>query len=136
LIVRVLNVNVGHNEKILKKCESLHGYAVFIGKIREHQQAGLTLEDAIASAMDYCIANGILVEYLEKNGSEVRNMLFTEWKLEEAQQVWLEEGREEGREERELEMARAMFADGDSLEKIARVTKKPVELLKEKLHVQ
>jgi hypothetical protein len=77
LIVRVFNVNVGHNEKILKKCESLRGYAVFVGKIREHQHAGQSLEDAILSAMDYCISNGILVEYLEKNGSEVRNMLFT-----------------------------------------------------------
>ena len=136
LIVRVLNVNVGHNERILEKSESLRGYAVFVGKIREYQQTGQALEDAIASAMDYCIANGILVEYLEKNGSEVRNMLFTEWKLEEAQQVWLEEGREEGREEERLEMARAMFAEGDSLEKIARVTKQTLGLLKEKLRVQ
>jgi len=67
-------------------------------------------------------------------------MLFTEWKLEEAQQVWLEEGIErgidKGREEERLEMARAMFAEGDSLEKIARVTKEPVELLSEKLRVQ
>jgi len=132
LVVRVLNVNVGHNEKILEKCESLRGYAVFTGQIREHQKAGRTLEDAIASAMDFCIANGILVEYLEKHGSEVRNMLLTEWKLEEAQQVWFEEGSEE----RGLKIARAMYAEGDSLEKIARVTEQPLELLKEKLRVQ
>jgi len=144
LVVRVLNVNVGHNEKILEKCESLRGYAVFNGQIREHQKTGMTLEDAIASAMDFCIENGILVEYLEKHGSEVRNMLLTEWKLEEAQQVWREEGieagiekgREEGREERELEIAREMFADGDNLEKIARNTGIPLDTLKEKLRVQ
>ena len=132
LIVRVLNVNFGHNEEILKKCEYLRDYAFFVDKIREYRQGGQTLEDAIPSAMDYCIANGILAEYLKKNGSEVRNMLFAEWKLEEAQQVWLEEGREEER----LEMARAMFAEGDSLEKIARVTKEPLERVKEKLRVQ
>jgi len=133
LIVRVLNVNVGHNEKILKKCESLRGYAVFTGKIREYQQeAGQPLDDTIAAVIDYCIANGILVEYLKINGSEVRNMLFTEFKMEEAQQVWLEEGREEGR----LETARSMFADGDSLEKIARNTGMPLDSLKEKLLVQ
>ena len=67
-------------------------------------------------------------------------MLFTEWKLEEAQQVWLEEGIkigiDKGREEERMEMALAMFAEGDSLEKIARVTKEPLETLKEKLHVQ
>jgi len=38
--------------------------------------------------------------------------------------------------ERLLEIARTMFAEGDSLEKIARVTGKPLELLKEKLRVQ
>ena len=90
LTVRVFNVNVGHNEKILERCEPLRGYAVFTGRIRENLKEGQSLEDAIAAAMNYCIANGILVEYLEKHGSEVRNMLFTEWKLEDAQQVWLE----------------------------------------------
>ena len=140
LAVRVLNVNVGHNEKILKKCESLHGYAVFTGQIRENQKAGGTLEDAITLAMDYCISKGILVEYLEKHGSEVRNMLLTEWKLEEAQQVWREEGIEKGiekgREAKGLEIAREMFADGDSLEKISRNTKIPLNMLKEELRVQ
>ena len=114
LVVRVLNVNVGHNEKILEKCESLRGYAVFTGQIREQQKAGRTLEDAIALAMDYCITNGILVEYLEKNGSEIRNMLLTEWKLEEAQQVW----REEGREEERLEIARKLLNMNRPIEEI------------------
>ena len=59
-------------------------------------------------------------------------MLFTEWKLEEAQQVWLEEGIEIGK----LETAQSMFADGDSLEKIVRITRIPLETLSEKLRVQ
>ena len=139
LIVRVLNVNVGHNEKIFEKCDVLRGYAVFIGQVRGHQRAGMTLEVAIASAIDFCVENGILVEYLKDKGSEVRNMLFTEFNLEEAKEVWFEEGREEGREEgieaKGLEIARAMFAEGDSPEKISRVTKLPLETLKEKLRV-
>ena len=104
-----VNVNAGHNETFLGKCEVLHSYAIFIGKIREYQREGRTLEGAIAAAVDYCIANGILVEYLKSNGSEVRNMLFTEWNLEDAKQVWLEEGREEGFEKGMLKIARAMF---------------------------
>jgi len=35
-----------------------------------------------------------------------------------------------------LKIERAMYAEGDSLEKIARVTEQPLELLKEKLRVQ
>ena len=156
LTVRVLNVNKGHNEKILEQCEVLQGYAVFIGQIREYQREGRPLEEAIAAAITYCVANGILVEYLKTNGSEVHNMLFTEFNLEDAKQVWFEEGIEKGRKEGiekgrkegmdkgrkegidkgKLETARAMFAEGDSLEKIVRVTKLPLELLKEQLHVQ
>jgi len=67
-------------------------------------------------------------------------MLLTEWKLEEAQQVWREEGIEKGiekgREAKGLEIAREMFADGDSLEKISRNTKIPLNMLKEELRVQ
>ena len=63
-------------------------------------------------------------------------MLFTEFNLEDAKQVWREEAIEEGIEKGKLEDARAMFMEGDSLEKIARITKLPVESLKEKLRVQ
>ena len=62
-----MNVNKGHNEKILEKCEVLRGYAVFSGQVREYQQAGRTLEDAIIAAIDYCVASGILAEYLKNN---------------------------------------------------------------------
>jgi hypothetical protein len=136
LIVRVININKGHNEKILEKCEVLRGYSAFIGKIREFQKAGSAREDAIAAAVDFCIANGILVEYLKQNSSEVRNMLFTEFNLEDAKEVWQEEAYEDGVEDGKLEDARAMFAYGDSIEKIASITKLPMETLKEKLVVQ
>jgi hypothetical protein len=50
-------------------------------------------------------------------------MLFTEWKLEEAQQVWLEEGRDE----RNVEIARNMLLDGEPIEKIMRYTRLTAE---------
>jgi len=55
---------------------------------------------------------------------------------EEAIEKGIEKGRIEGIEERGFEIARAMFADGDSPGKIARVTGIPLETLKEKLRVQ
>ena len=136
LQVRVINVNKGHNEKILERCEVLRGYAVFIGQVRDRQQAGLSLADAITDAIDFCVSNGILVEYLKNNSPEVRNMLFTEFNLEEAKEVWFGEGIEKGIEKGKLEDATAMFAEGISLEKIARITNLPLEQLKEKLRIQ
>ena len=78
----------------------------------------------------------ILIKYLKSNGLLERNMLFTEFKLEDAQQVWLEEGIENGRMEVRLEIATEMLADGVSLEKIARNVRWPLETLKEKLCIQ
>jgi hypothetical protein len=143
LEVRVLNINRGRNRKILERCATLDAYAAFVGQVRDRQKAGKAFDDAVAAAIDHCVENGILVEYLKNNRSEVCNMLFTEFNLEDAKEVWFEEGREEGieegiekgREKERFENARAMYAEGDSLEKINRVTKIPIETLKEKLSV-
>ena len=172
LVVRVININKGHSREILERSGVLNSYAVFVGQVRDHRKRGLELEDAITAAIDYCMANGILVEYLKNNGSEVRNMLFTEFNLEDAKEVWFEEGVEKGiakgiekgiekgiakgiekgivkgieegiekgiekgRNEAMLENAKAMFADGLSIEQIVRITRIPMDILKEKLPIQ
>ena len=59
-------------------------------------------------------------------------MIFTEWKLEDAQQVWLEEGIEK----KGWKIAEAMFAEGFNLETIFRITEIPLETLKEKFAIQ
>jgi predicted transposase/invertase (TIGR01784 family) len=50
-------------------------------------------------AIKWCIGEGILKGFFETHGTEVVNMLMTEWKLEEALAVEWEEGREKGLEE-------------------------------------
>jgi predicted transposase YdaD len=77
---------------------------------------------------------------LERNG---HNMLNVEFNLEDALAVryeegyedGLEEGREEGRkkglEEWLLQVAKEMLLDGDSVEKIARITKPPIDTIKQ-----
>jgi len=98
LTVQVYNINQGCNAAMLEKCEALGGYSVFVSKVWEYRQT-MTLEDAMKAAIRYCIENGILKLFLETHSSEVQNMLITEWNLEEAQQAWLAQGRDEGRSE-------------------------------------
>ena len=45
--------------------------------------------------MVYCIRNNIMKEFLELHGSEVSNMLLSEWNMDEALEVAKEEGMEE-----------------------------------------
>jgi len=99
LIVQVYNINHGHNSEILKRSETLDGYSIFIDKIREYQKQEKSLEKAGRSAINYCIKNNILKDYLEANASEVLNMLFGEWDKEEYLEVACEEAREAGMEQ-------------------------------------
>jgi predicted transposase/invertase (TIGR01784 family) len=84
----------------------------------------------MAKAVRWCIAHNILKPFLETNGSEVVNMLFDEWKLEDALVVEREEGREEGLEEglekgeerKQREVAQNALAEGLPVEIIQKIT--------------
>jgi len=80
-------------------CLSPDNYSVFIDKIKEYQEIGLILEEAVNNAVEYCKENNILKKFLEKHSSEVFNMLLTEWNWDDALEVAREEGREDGIEE-------------------------------------
>ena len=75
----VLNINYGHNKKLLKQCTILGDYAILISKIREFKQNTEDLKDAITKAIDYCIANDVLKEFLLEHRSEVVDMLRMEY---------------------------------------------------------
>jgi len=114
LIVHVYNINHGHNSEILKKSETLDGYSMFINKIREYQKQEKSLEKTFRSAINYCIKNNILKDYLEAHASEVLNMLLGEWNQEEAIEVAREEALEDGIEigmEKGQEKSRQYFLE-------------------------
>jgi predicted transposase YdaD len=96
LIAPVYNINMGFNEEMLKKSETLSGYSFFVDLARQHTAAGCELEEATRRAVEGCIEKGILADFLRDHSSEVINMLTAEFKLEDALQVWKEEGFEEG----------------------------------------
>jgi len=122
LIVKVYNINRGHNSEMLKKCETLDNYSVFIDKIREYQKNGLTLEESVRNAIEYCKENNILKKFLEEHSSEVFNMLLTEWNWDEALEVAREEGLEEGMEKEKLIIAKNLLAKGSSPEFVYEIT--------------
>jgi hypothetical protein len=104
LTVKVYNINQGCNETIVRNCQRLVGYSVFVAKVREFEKIAPDKEAAMKMAIRYCIEHDILKEILEANASEVINMLLEEWNLDDAKEIWWEEGREEGREEGEIKV--------------------------------
>jgi len=81
----------------------------------------MDLAEAIEAAIKSCVKRNILVYFLEKHASEVLNMLFTEWNLDDAIAVARDEAREEEREE----TAKSMLEEGLDIALISRITKLP-----------
>ena len=79
----VFNINYGHNKEILLKCKKLDEYCKLVDKIREYNMQSSKLKDAINKAVDYCIRNNILKEFLLAHKAEVGEMILTEYNEEE-----------------------------------------------------
>ena len=75
----VLNINLGYNKKVMKKCKKLKEYAQYIARVRAFLAVGFDIETAIDMATDECIAEGILEQILRDNRGEVRSMLLTQY---------------------------------------------------------
>ena len=99
LKVRIININLAKNHKLLHKCPILMEYSRFIDVIRSYDGSDAQLEEAVKQ----CIQNGILTEYLSRKGSEVINMLIAEYDYETDIKVQREESRAEGIEEGKAE---------------------------------
>jgi len=98
LVVRVYNINKGRNVDMAGRSPVLSGYEEFIAEIKKNLKS-MELREAIRLAVKACISKNILVSFLERHSSEVENMIFGEWNMDEAIEVWKEEAREDGREE-------------------------------------
>ena len=69
LRVTVLNVNYGKNVKLMEQCESLKEYAQYVALVRKYKQETGSLDDGVKLAIEHCIKDGILEEFLRKNRS-------------------------------------------------------------------
>lgn len=98
LIIKVININPSVNHPILQESRSLYEYSFFIQSIREHMEEGRTRDEAIIQAMEECSRQGIMVDFINEHGTEVRNLLFTEFNVEDALEVCREENFERGLE--------------------------------------
>jgi hypothetical protein len=85
----------------------------------------MPLGEAIAAAMRQCIDEGVMADYLKQKGSEVENMLMTEFNIDVAKEVWMEEARDAVK----FETALAMIKDGFPIETASKYSGMPVDEL-------
>ena len=123
LIVTVLNVNEGHNADLMQHCSMLKEYAQYVARVR-HYASDMPLNQAVKRAVDECIREGILAEFLARNRNEVISMSIFEYdkELEEKKlrKAEYEYGFAEGEKHAAIETAKRMLKTNNfSLEEIA-----------------
>ena len=94
----MLNINPGHNEKLLGACKTLREYTEYTGRVREYTRT-MDLEPAVERAITEYIREGILVDFLKKNRAEAKNVSIYEYDMEKHMRMEREDAREEGIQE-------------------------------------
>ncbi len=136
LCVEVININTSKGHQLLKKCSALYEYSLFIDKVRQYDKMGE--EDGYTRAIEECIKNNILKEYLERKSKEVRNMLVAEYDYEmdiavqrrESFEQGIEEGFDKGDHSRMLKTIENMRRKNCEIEFIAEITGLSIEEIK------
>ena len=124
----MLNINKGHNVALMEKCRELHDYSTFVALVREKQKSGLPLVLAVNDAMEECIKNDVLADFLRKNRAEVLKVSIYEYDEERNYQLLQKQyrnaGLAEGREAGLAEGHKAGLAEGQLLEQVRLIVKK------------
>lgn len=153
LRVTMLNVNDGHSSDLMEHCRTLKEYAQYVARVRKYvAEQNVSLEEAVTRAVDECIEEGILAEFLLKNKTEVIKVSiyeydkeFEEKKLRKAEyeagrQDGIEIGRQDGIEigkqiflgklvKKKLEKGKSIEQIADELEEDINVIQKTAEEL-------
>ena len=130
LTVDVININKGHNAKLMEACKDLCDYAEYTYRVRKYAES-MSIEAAVDKSMKECIREGILKDFLEKHRTEARAMSIYEYNEEEHMRMEREDAFEDGRKEGQeaertkiFELISKMSADGIA-EQISRLAKEP-----------
>ena len=72
----------------MKKCSCLNDYSTLVGRVKLGIKNKLSRRQAIIQAIDRCIDNNFMKEYLTEKRNEVFTMLDFQWDLDEAKIAW------------------------------------------------
>ena len=105
LMCTVYNINPGNNEDLKMRSQTLREYMIFVGYVNENlakaKKGEKDYETAIRDAVNRCIVENILKDFLLERGEDVQKiMMFDltyEKQMENAKREWYNDGVEEGR---------------------------------------
>ena len=130
LKVVTLNINEGRNRELLEQCQILREYAAYVALVRKYAKS-MELEEAVEKAVDKCIYDGILEEFLQRNRAEVIAVSIFEYDKEEEErklrkaefEAGEQSGIEKGRQQERQEIVQTLVENGLSVLEIANMLK-------------
>ncbi|MEY8367838.1 Rpn family recombination-promoting nuclease/putative transposase [Anaerovoracaceae bacterium 42-11] len=96
LVVKLVNLRYNKDNEILNRSKTLMGYSKLVTYVKEDLSEGKSLRDSIRAAVQRCICEGHLVDFLKKHGEEIEKMKFYEFTLEEYRDLIEKEAAEQG----------------------------------------
>ena len=109
----------------------MYEYSWFIQRIRNYLSDGWSRDNAITQAVQDCLDNGIMTEFMKEHGSEAVNMLYTQWNWDDAMEVEREEAYEEGKIAGMAEGKIAGMTEGKTLGDLNRSRQDILDLLED-----
>ena len=138
LKVITLNINKGHNLELMEQCRVLEEYSLYVERIRTYV-GEMGLDAAVHRAVEECIKEDILADFLRQHRAEVEKVSIFEYDKEDEERKLriaeyehgrddgIEMGRREGRREGEQRKARettiSLSEMGLPVDKIAQAVK-------------
>ena len=133
LITTVLNINEGYNERLKSACKLLRDYMTLITKIRENQKI-MDLQQATYQAIEECIKEDVLKDFLMRHRSEVIAMMLYDFDMEkhiESEKAYeYERGREDMEKDMEKTLVSRWWKKGKNIEEIVEDLGKPEQYVK------
>ena len=115
------------SDALLSKCQTLREYMYFVDMVRKNNEISGNLEDAIEKAINQCMEENVLRDFLAQHREEVMHVMTLDYTFERRLEMQRAEaiedgeriGKEIGKEEKLSEQIRKKIQKGKPLDQIA-----------------
>ncbi len=126
----LLNISGTNNRKLKDACRTLRDYAIYTDKIRAYAET-MELAEAVDRAINECIEEDILRDFLIEHKAEARAMSIFEYDQERHMQQEREAGIEKGEQQLLRRQVKKNLSRGMSISEIAEVLDETEERIRE-----
>ena len=114
----MININYGMNKDLMAACSTLEEYAIFIDRVRRYADLSMSaaeMEKAVDKAVNECIKEGVLFDFLTAHKAEVKGMILTDYDEEKTMAMFKREYRQDGYSEGRLEGEQIGYSKGEQI---------------------